>query len=46
MIQKMLLFLTKISKEESDFLEHVLRWDIEKQQAFLEAKKILEKDAA
>lgn len=41
-IEMFLKYLSSITKEESDFIEHVLNWDDEKKVAFIVAKKIFE----
>jgi hypothetical protein len=41
-IDKMLLYLTKLTLDEANFIEHVLDWDDETKIAFRFAKKIFE----
>lgn len=35
-------FFPKLTKEESDFIEEVLKWDNEKKAAFMMAKRMFE----
>jgi hypothetical protein len=41
-IEEMLDYLTKLTKEQGDFIEHVLKWPLETRLAFVVAKKILD----
>lgn len=43
-IDKFLEYFTTITKEESDFIESVLRWDDETKSAFMFAKRIFEQE--
>lgn len=44
MIGKFIEFFTKITKEESDNIEDILRWSDESRAAFFLAKRIFEED--
>lgn len=41
-IDKFIQYFTTITKEDSDFIEHVLTWDDETKSAFFLAKRIFE----
>ena len=41
-IDKNMEYLTQLTKEEADFIEHVLEWDDEQRIAFKLAKRIFE----
>jgi hypothetical protein len=41
-IDEFLEYFTTITKEQSDFIEEILKWDYEKKCAFLIAKRIFE----
>ena len=38
----MLEYLTKLTREEADFIEYVLKWDDQMKIAFMMAKRIFE----
>lgn len=42
LIDKNLKYLSQLTKEEADFIEHVLKWDDEQKAAFVMAKRIFE----
>lgn len=44
-IDKFLQYFTTITKEECDFIEHILRWDDETKAAFFFAKSIFEEES-
>jgi hypothetical protein len=44
LIEHNLYYLTQLTKEDADFIEHVLKWDDEQRQAFMLAKRIFEDD--
>lgn len=41
-INHFLEYFTKMTKEDCDYIEHVLRWDDETKMSFLLAKKMFE----
>jgi hypothetical protein len=41
-IDNFIKYFTTITKEESDYIESILRWDQETQAAFMFAKRIFE----
>ena len=41
-IDKFLAYFTTITKEESDYIESILKWDDETRAAFMFAKRIFE----
>lgn len=41
-IDKFLKYFTTITKEESDYIEEILKWDDETRAAFLFAKRMFE----
>ncbi len=41
-IEKNIDYLTQLTKEESDFIEHILMWDDEQKMSFIMAKRIFE----
>lgn len=43
-IDKFIEYFTKISKEESDYIESILKWDNETKAAFMFAKMIFEQE--
>lgn len=43
-IDKMIGYLTTLTKEEANFIEHVLEWPDEYKTAFILAKRIFEEE--
>ena len=43
-IDRNLQYLTQLTKDEADFIEHILLWEVEQKSAFLLAKRIFEED--
>lgn len=43
-VEKMLGYLTKLTKDEADFVEHVLKWDNDLKTAFFLAKTLLDEE--
>jgi hypothetical protein len=43
-IDKNIDYLSQLTKEESDFIEHILKWDEEQKISFILAKRIFEED--
>ncbi len=44
LIDKNIEYLTQLTKEEADFIEHILTWDDEQRIAFGFAKRIFEEN--
>lgn len=44
LIDKNLKYLSQLTKEEADFIEHILKWDDEQKTAFMFAKHIFEEE--
>jgi hypothetical protein len=43
-IDKNLEYLSQLTKEEADWIVHILKWDDEQKLAFMTAKKIFEEN--
>ncbi len=43
-IEKNLVYLSQLTKDEADSIENILKWDNEQKVAFVMAKRIFEED--